>query len=94
MEADSSSYYPEIFPGGFEELMLWHGGSVGIAPGGESLFSCLEPRVFIDLLKHRTLSSGDGPLSMLIGCGLLPRLRQWFRGAVRNTFKIYRTTSW
>ncbi|KAF2571616.1 hypothetical protein F2Q70_00004320 [Brassica cretica] len=30
---DSSSYYPEIFPGGFEELILWHGGSVGIAPG-------------------------------------------------------------
>ncbi|KAF3542127.1 hypothetical protein F2Q69_00022383 [Brassica cretica] len=32
-------------------------------------------RVFIDLIQRRTLSSGDGPLSMLIGCGQLSRLR-------------------
>ncbi|KAF2583590.1 hypothetical protein F2Q68_00004748 [Brassica cretica] len=42
----------------------------------------LEPIVFIDLIQHRTLSSGDGQLSMSIGCGLLSRLRpllQWTR---------------
>ncbi|KAF2567837.1 hypothetical protein F2Q68_00025292 [Brassica cretica] len=46
------------------------GGSIDIAPGGEYLLCSLELRVFIDLIQHRTLSSGDGPLSMLIGCGL------------------------
>ncbi|KAH0898837.1 hypothetical protein HID58_048405, partial [Brassica napus] len=46
-----------------------------IAPGGESLYYCLEPKVFIDLIQHCNLSSGDGPLLMLIGCGLLSRLR-------------------
>ncbi|WZZ35179.1 hypothetical protein YC2023_018580 [Brassica napus] len=51
------------------------GGSVDIAPGGESLYYCLEPKVFIDLIQHCNLSSGDGPLLMLIGCGLLSRLR-------------------
>ena len=43
-------------------------------PGEEFLFCCLEPIVSIDLIRHRTLSSGDGPLSMSIRCGLLSRL--------------------
>ncbi|KAF3579992.1 hypothetical protein DY000_02030973 [Brassica cretica] len=35
------------------------GGSIDIAPGGEYLLCSLELRVFIDLIQHRTLSSGD-----------------------------------
>ncbi|KAF3511548.1 hypothetical protein F2Q69_00007470 [Brassica cretica] len=50
------------------------GGSVDIAPGGESSSCCLEPIVSIDFIKNRTLSSEDGPLSMSTGCGPMSRL--------------------
>ncbi|KAF2578101.1 hypothetical protein F2Q68_00005357 [Brassica cretica] len=49
------------------------GGSVDIAPGGESSSCCLEPIVSIDFIKNRTLSSEDGPLSMSTGCGRMSR---------------------
>ncbi|KAF3560733.1 hypothetical protein DY000_02014470 [Brassica cretica] len=46
-----------------------------IAPGGESSSCCLEPIVSIDFTQHRTLSSGNGPLSISTGCGSMSRLR-------------------
>ncbi|KAH0936495.1 LOW QUALITY PROTEIN: hypothetical protein HID58_013612, partial [Brassica napus] len=53
------------------------GGSVDIFlknPEDEFLFCFLKHRVSIDLIRHHTLFSGDGPLSMSIGCGLLSGL--------------------
>ncbi|KAF2556134.1 hypothetical protein F2Q68_00015245 [Brassica cretica] len=65
-----------------------------IAPGGETSRFCLEPRVSIDFIQHRTLSSGDGPLSMSTGCGPMSRLR-WlpFADPFRMSSGPYRAAS-